>query len=119
MSSTLPSQSKSNSVQSFFNLPSVESFSYNSQDVDAVVGYFQKRGFDQTAAINTAGVLLRQAAQDNLPVFELIDTLKGLNDVQLSSLVAQILNINRNKCSVIGYRVTNRQNLFDQRNILV
>lgn len=119
MSSSIPSTKSSQSVQSFFNLPTSKKISYNSQDVDAVVGYFQKRGFDQTAAINTAGVLLRQASQDKLPVFELIDTLKGLNDVQLSSLVAQILNINRNKCSVIGYRVTNRQNLFDQRNILV
>jgi len=33
--------------------------SYNASEVDAVIGYFLKRGFDRIAAINTASVLLQ------------------------------------------------------------
>lgn len=93
--------------------------SYNASEVDAVIGYFLKRGFDKIAAVNTAGVLLQQASKDQITVFQLIDTLKGVNDVQLSNIVAQILNYNRSKTSKIGYRSQSITQLFDQRNILV
>ena len=93
---------------------------YLQNEVDAVVGYFLKRGFEKIAAINTAGVLLEQAKRDSLPVFKLLDTLKGVNDVQLSNIVAQIINSNRRKTSAIGYKNTATINLlFDQRNIIV
>mgnify|MGYP003644486785 CR=1 FL=1 len=81
----------------FYNLE----ISYNPGEVDAVIGYFLKRGFDKTAAINTASVLLQQAKIDDLNVQQLIDTLKGVTDVQLSLIVAQILNFNREKTSVL------------------
>lgn len=95
------------------------SVSYTQNEVDAVVGYFLKRGFEKVAAINTGGVLLEQAKRDNVPVFKLLDTLKGINDVQLSNVVAQIINANRRKTSSIGYRKLSENQLFDQRNIIV
>lgn len=119
MSSSLPEKQTKFNADVFYNKSTLSQINLNTQDVDTLVGYFQKRGFDQVAAVNTAGVLLRQAYRDELPVYELIDTLKGLTDVQLSNLVAQILNFNRSKSSAIGYRIANRENLFDQRNILV
>jgi len=100
----------------FYNLE----ISYNPSEVDAVIGYFLKRGFEQTAAINTASVLLQQAKIDELNVQQLIDTLKGVTDVQLSLIVAQILNFNRSKTSVLGFRDNSGQSeTFDQRNIVV
>ena len=119
MTSSLPSNTKKFNIDQFYNRKIDSSTNFKTEDIDAVIGYFQKRGFDEIAAINTGGVLLRQSYQDKLPVFELIDTLRGLSDVQLSRLVAQILNINRGKSSAIGYRIPDRKNLFDQRNILV
>lgn len=92
---------------------------YKPGEVDAVIGYFLKRGFDEIAAVNTASVLLQQAFIDDIPVFQLIDTLKGVNDVQLSNIVAQILNVSRSNCSTIGYRVNSEDLLFDQRNVIV
>jgi hypothetical protein len=100
----------------FYNLE----ISYNPGEVDAVIGYFLKRGFDKTAAINTASVLLQQAKIDELNVQQLIDTLKGVTDVQLSLIVAQILNFNREKTSVLGFRDESAQSeLFDQRNVVI
>lgn len=93
--------------------------SYTQNEVDAVVGYFLKRGFDKVAAINTGGVILEQAKRDNVPVFKLIDTLEGINEVQLSNIIAQIINANRRKTSSIGYRQQSEYQLFDQRNIIV
>jgi hypothetical protein len=100
----------------FYNLE----ISYNPSEVDAVIGYFLKRGFGKVSAINTASVLLQQAKIDDLNVQELIDTLKGVTDVQLSLIVAQILNFNREKTSVLGFRDDiGMSNLFDQRNVVI
>jgi hypothetical protein len=103
----------------FNNFYNIE-INYNASEVDSVIGYFLKRGFEKTAAINTASVLLQQAKIDELNVQELIDTLKGVTDVQLSLIVAQILNFNRSKTSVLGFRDSSSQlNLFEKRNIVV
>ena len=104
-------------TKKFFNNYYNKEISYQASEVDAVIGYFLKRGFEQTAAINTASVLLQQATVDNIKVFQLLDTLKGINDVQLSNVVAQILNLNRSKTSSIGYKNPSIVQLFDQRNI--
>lgn len=104
----------------FFNTFYDIEISYNPSEVDAVIGYFLKRGFQKTSAINTASVLLQQAKIDNLNVQVLIDTLKGVSDVQLSLIVAQILNFNRSKTSVLGFRDESSQiELFDQRNVVI
>ena len=106
-------------VRTFFDRYYTNPISYNSNEVDAVIGFFQKRGFDETAAINTAVVLLQQSKIDGLKVFELLDTLKGTTDVQLSNIVAQILNLNRSKSSALGYTVKQLGTKLEQRNIIV
>ena len=94
--------------------------SYNPEEIDATIGYFLKRGFDKVAAINTASVLLQQAKIDNLNVQALLDTLKGVKDVQLSVIVAQILNLNRSKTRALGFKdQTLNYELFDQRNVVI
>jgi hypothetical protein len=103
----------------FFNRSLEQQIPYNSNEVDAVVGFFKKRGFDEIAAINTAVILLQQAVLDDVPTFKLLDTLKGVGDVELSNIVAQILNFNRSKCSTIGFRIEPTEELFDRRNIIV
>lgn len=108
----------SNDTTKFFNRFYQEDIFYKPSEVDAVIGYFLKRGFDELAAVNTASVILQQAAKDNMPAFELLDTLKGTTDVQLSNIVAQILNLSRSNCSSIGYRINSNSNLYDQRNII-
>ena len=93
---------------------------YNPEEIDATIGYFLKRGFGKVAAINTASVILQQAKIDNLNVQQLLDTLSGVTDVQLSVIVAQILNLNRSKTSAIGFvqKPTDTE-LFDQRNVVI
>jgi hypothetical protein len=52
-------------------------------------------------------------------VFELLDSLKKLTDIQMSQVVAQVLNAYREKTSLLGYRVTQNVDTYETRNILV
>ena len=119
--SGLPAETATEDTLVYFNnyYSNNNTVSYLQNEVDAVIGYFLKRGFEKVAAVNTAGVLLEQSKRDSVPVFKLIDTLMGINDVQLSNIVAQIINANRRKTSSIGYRQQSENLLFDQRNIIV
>jgi len=120
--SNLPSQTVDDSaeeVKEFFDQYLIKSVSYPSNQIDAVIGFFENKGFEKTSAISTATVLLQQAKIDQVNVFELIDTLQGLTQVQLSEIVATILNYNRQKISTLGFRVTNSQEKFERRNIII
>lgn len=113
------SNDSADQVKNFFDKYFVEPISLPAGEVDAVIGFFEKRKFDKIAAVSVATILLQQARLDNVNVFELIDTLKGLTDVKLSSVVAEVLNVNRSKISTLGFKVENTQNQFEKRNIVV
>jgi len=122
MASNLPSTQvtdSSSDVKQFFDKYFVHEVSFPSNQIDAVLGFFQKRGFDTDSARSTSIVLLNQARIDNVNVFTLLDTLKALSDVQLSQVVAEVLNAYRQKVSVLGYRVATVADTFESRNILV
>ena len=106
-------------VNKVFDQYFTNSQNFPSNEVDAVVGFFENRGFEKLAAVSTATTLLSQAGLDGVKVFELLDTLKGLESVQLSAVVAQVINYNRPSTSTIGFRRDNQNNLTEKRNILV
>jgi hypothetical protein len=116
---TTISADSSQEVKQFFDKFYVNQVSFPTNQIDAVVGFFLQHGFDNESAKSTGIVLLNQARQDNVNVFELIDTLKALTDVQLSQVVAQILNAYREKVSVLGYRISVPIDEYESRNILV
>lgn len=105
-------------VRSFFDKYFQHQITFPSNQVDAVIGYFLKRGFQEQAARSTAIVLLNQASVDGVNVQELLDSLKGVTDAQLSQVVTEVLNIYREKSSVLGYRLTKLEETLESRNIL-
>jgi hypothetical protein len=122
MATNLPSTLKNDSaaeVKEFFNQYLTEKISYPSNEIDAVVGFFENRGFEKSAAISTATALLQQAKIDNVKIFSLIDTLKGLTSVQLSDIVANVLNYNREKVSTLGFKVESKYEKLEKRNIII
>ena len=121
MSSLPPTQQKTREqrVVEFFDNYTNEKLSFPSNQFDAVVGFFTKRKFDNTAAISVGQVLLKQAKIDGVNVFQLLDTLKGLDNVQLSSVVTEVLNYNRLKTSTLGFKRQEFDNKSEQRNIVV
>ena len=106
-------------VKTFFNNLSKTPMSFPAGQIEAVVAFFIKRGFDKTGANSVAIVLLTQARTENVNVFTLLDTLKGLTDVQLSQVVAQVLNASRDRTSLLGYRTAPVTNTYEARNILI
>lgn len=105
----------STEVRTFFDRYFTQEVSFPSNQIDSVLGFFLKRGFDEQSARSTSIVLLNQARIENVSPFKLIDTLKGLTDVQLSQVVATVLNIYREKTSAVGYRLTTLISLTPRR----
>jgi len=109
----------STEIKHFFDKFYTNDVSFPCEQIDAVIGFFQKRNFDTASASSTAIVLLNQARYDGVDVFALLDTLKTLPSLQLNQVVAQILNSYRSPTSLLGYRVNKIDNDYESRNILV
>jgi len=90
----------------------------DSQTLDVVTGFFTSRGFDISAAASFASVILAQAKKDNTNPLTIIDTLKGYDNLQLNSLVAEITNYNRYKTSFLGFGPIFNANPEIARNVL-
>ena len=105
-------------VKRYFNTYYQKQLAYPSNEVDAVIGFLESKGFDKSAAQSTGAVLMQQAKLDNIKVFELLDTLSGLEKLQLSFAVATIVNLNRQKVSTLGFRVENSEVPLEARNIM-
>jgi hypothetical protein len=101
----------------FFDKYGQQALEFTANEVTASLAFFQSRGFDDDAATLTAQVILKQAKLDAVPVFKILDTLKTFNGVQISALVAEILNNNRNSTSTLGYKVVSVEKQNQTRNI--
>ena len=110
--------SSSSKVKRYFNTYYEKQLAYPANEVDAVIGFLESKGFDRPAAQSTGAILLQQAKIDGIKVFELLDTLKTLDKLQLSYTVATVLNVNREKVSTLGFRVTNTNKPLEARNIM-
>lgn len=109
----------SDSARKFFNSYYQEGIAIPSAVIDSTVDFFRGRGFSETAAQSVASVLLSQAKIDKINVFTLLDTLKGLNEVQLSRVVREVLNSNRLRISILGTRNDNSSDIeYELRNLL-
>jgi hypothetical protein len=122
MATNLPSTLSTDSASAtklFFDAYGEQPLEFNSTDVDATVGFFEGKGFDRDAATITAVTLLKQAKIESQPIFQILDTLKGFSSLQISALVAEILNNNRPSTSTLGLRVVNSNRISQTRNILL
>lgn len=106
-------------INQFFDKYYAQPLEFAANEVDAVTTFFEKRGFDKSASIAVASTILKQAKLDGVKVFQILDTLEGLEEVKLSAVVAEIVNYNRPKYSTIGYRRTETVDKVERRNIRV
>ena len=80
--------------------------------------FFTSRGFETSAAESVVIVIIKQAKKDGYNPMEILDTLKGLTNVEISALVSEIVNNNRLKTSFLGYGLAFEPNFEVARNIL-
>lgn len=104
--SNLPTQQRTKDDASatlkVFDTYSVAPLNIDATTYDAMAGFFTSRGWGEDAAKSTSYIIIKQAILDNYNPFELIDTLKGLTDVEISALINEIVNYNRYKTSSLG-----------------
>lgn len=117
----LPKSTTNNSANSTVRI--VDQYFQSTLELDnsvltAMTGFFEKRGFGADAAESTAIIILQQATKDNLNAMEIIDTLSGISDVEISALVGEILNYNRLKTSSLGIYNATPPTDYINRNIL-
>jgi hypothetical protein len=65
-------------------------------------GFLENRGFGKESSDLIAITVLLQAARENYNPMSIIETMKNLNENDLSQVIAEILNFNRFKTSVLG-----------------
>lgn len=85
----------------------------------AVSGFFSTRGFSEVAGELLAETIIVQARTDGYNPMQILDTLRGLTDVDLSGLVAEVLNYNRYKSSSLGYAAKTMTHPEIERNLVV
>ncbi len=120
MNTNLPvnkSEDSASATKLFFDEYGQAPLEFNANEVEAAIGFFQANGFDRDAAEITAAVVLRQAKFENMPVFQLLDTLKSMDGVKLGALVTEILNNNRPSSSALGFKSANTDDVLKTRNI--
>ena len=112
------SASSSDSTIEFFNNYYDRPIDVDNNVLISAKSFFEKRGFGKSAAETVAGIVLSQAKKDNLNPLQILDTLANLDNVQISGLVAEILNYNRFKTSNLGIFIKPLPSDEVQRNIL-
>lgn len=120
MSTSLPVSSRNDSAEGtrlFFDSYGKEPLEFSANDVAASVAFFEKQGFGETAALMISSIILKQAKLDNVPVFQLLDTLKQFDGVQLSAVITEVLNNNRSTTSTLGYKFIDVEKENQIRNI--
>jgi hypothetical protein len=93
-------------------------FELNAGTFYMMKGFFQKRGFEDSAAESVAVTIMKQAKVDGYNPLEVLDNLGAIDNVELNSVVSEILNYNRFKTSFIGYADSFRPNAEVARNII-
>lgn len=68
----------------------------------AMKGMLSNRGFSDEAAESIATTILIQAKRDNYNPMTILDSMKNLGENDLSQIIAEVLNYNRFKTSVLG-----------------
>jgi hypothetical protein len=96
-----------------------DKFQFAAGEYDAVKGFFVNKGFSNLSAESLAYILLRQSRIDNVPVFQIIDSLNNTTVIELNELLAEIINLNRFKSSVLGFKSDRETTGQIQRNIKV
>jgi hypothetical protein len=120
MPTNLPNKTVEDSAAAtrlFFDVYGKATTEFAANEVSAAIAFFETKGFDKEAAVTVSSVILNQAKADGVPVFTLLDSIKGFTTLQLNSLITEILNNNRPRTSTLGFRLESIDKTEISRNI--
>lgn len=99
----LPYKAKSKTVENFKNYQN-QPVTVNPAVLDMTVGFFTSRGFNENSARLIAETVISQAVSDGFNPMQILDTMKSLDKIEISGIVAEILNYSRYKSSSLGIK---------------
>jgi hypothetical protein len=97
-----PSASSSDQTINQFSSYNDKPVELNQTTQTAMIGFLESRNFSRDSAEVIALTILTQAKRENYNPMALIETMKTLNDIEMSTIVAEVLNFNRFKTSMLG-----------------
>lgn len=112
------SKKSDDDVRLFFDRYYNKPINFNDNELNSVVAFFESKGFDKSSAIAVSITLLNQAKLDNVKIYKLLDTLNKYQDIQLSAVVAEVLNYNRKRTSTVGFKKRVFESKLEKRNII-
>jgi len=112
-----PASSSDQTVEVFNNYYTAP-ININNNELIAMVGLLERKGFSPVAAESTAITILTQASIDGYNAMQIMDTLTGLDNIDITKLVAEIVNLNRLKTSQLGIAQTFSISETVTRNVL-
>lgn len=115
--SNLPSSKTANEMVQVQDSLYTRPFELEVSTLNSMKGFFESKSFDPNAAESIAVIIMKQARIDGYNPMKILDTLRGLNEVEISALVSEILNYNRIKTSFLGYARQFNPNVEVIRNI--
>ena len=74
----------------------------NQNTLTAMVGFLESKKFSKESSEVIALTILVQAKREGYNPMSLIETMRNLNETELSTIVAEVLNFNRFKSSFLG-----------------
>ena len=83
----------------------------------AMKSFFTSKGFEENAADNIAVLIIKESKINGLTPMKVVDSLRGFDTVEISTLVNEIINYNRFKTSFLGYATSFSTNPIISRNI--
>ena len=108
----------SNGTVQSFNSYYTAPIEFDAGTLNAMTGFFESRGFDITTSNAISAIIITQAQSDGYNPMTVLDSLVGLDGLEISELATQILNYNRFKSSFLGYSSSIKTYHEVQRNIL-
>ena len=94
--------SSSDATLKAFNNYTTKPTELNNNILIAMTGLLETRGWSKDSAENISIAILTQAKKDGYNAMAILENIKGLEQTNLSALVAEILNNNRYKTSSLG-----------------
>lgn len=120
MLSNLPvAMSSLDSATKEFQSFSASQIEVNPTILAAITGFFNSKGFNEISSETIASIIYTQSKNDGYNPMQILDTLKTLEDVELSALISEILNYNRFKSSNLGIAEIFSTNEIIARNIIL
>lgn len=114
----LPASTPASATVQAFDNYYVKPIQLNAGTFDAIRGFFNGKGFDQVSSETITTAIMKQAQLGNYNPMQVLDSLKGLTSLELSNLVAEIMNYSRFKTSLLGSTIISNPYTAITRNIL-